>query len=275
MTEATASATEQPLVSIVTVCFNAEAHLREAIECVLAQTYGDIEYVVIDGGSTDSTLAILREFEPRFAGRMRWVSEPDEGLYDAMNKGVAAATGDLIGLLNADDLYPADAVERAVGTWLAHPSAGVIYGDTCNIDEHGTPMLERPAPPVITLEVMMEGMIVCHQSMFVTAETYRAIGAYDTRYRILADYDFLMRCVRAGVEFANAGANLSLFRLGGASGQFIRALDRELTQIRIVNGANPVAQWALYYKHAAASFTYDALKGNRGFVKLYDRYKQR
>lgn len=264
-----------PLVSIVTVCFNAERHLREAIECVLAQTYDHIEYVVIDGGSTDETLAILREFEPRFAGRMRWTSEPDDGLYDAMNKGIAAASGDLVGLLNADDLYPTDAVERAVATLLANPTAGVVYGDTCNIDEHGTSTLERPAPPEITLEVMMEGMIVCHQSMFVTAETYRAIGPYDTRYRILADYDFLMRCVRAGVEFANAGTNLSFFRIGGTSGQFIRGLDRELTQIRIANGANPAAQWALYYKHVAASFTYDALKGNRGFTKLYDRYKRR
>ncbi len=269
------SAFTTPLVSIVTVCFNAEKHLREAMECVLAQTYENIEYVVIDGGSTDSTLAILREFEPRFAGRMRWTSEPDKGLYDAMNKGVAASTGDLVGLLNADDLYPDDAVERAVATWQAHPSAGVIYGDTCNIDEQGTRTLERPAPREITLEVMMEGMIVCHQSMFVTAETYRVIGPYDTRYRILADYDFLMRCLQAGVEFANAGVNLSFFRIGGTSGQFIRALDRELTQIRIANGANPLSQWALYYKHVAASFTYDALKGNRGFTKLYDRYKQR
>ncbi len=262
-------------VSIVTVCFNAEAHLREAIESVLAQGYRDIEYIVVDGASTDGTLEIIKEYEPRFEGRMHWTSEPDDGLYDAMNKGVASATGNLIGLLNADDLYPPDAVQQAVAIWLDHPEAGVVYGDTCNIDETSAPTLARPAPPEITREVMMEGMIVGHQSMFVTAETYRAVGPYDVRYRILADYDFVMRCIRAGVVFQNTGTTLSLFRTGGVSAGAIRALDRELTQIRIANGANPLGQWALYYRHIAGAFVYDGLKDSPAFMRFYERYKSR
>ncbi len=262
-----------PRVSIVTVTYNARRHLAECLSSVLAQTYADIELIVVDGASTDGTLSLVREYEPRFAGRMRWVSEPDDGLYDAMNKGVALATGELIGMLNADDVYPPDAVADAVATWRAYPDAGVVYGDTCNIDEDSKPTLARPAPPEVTLEVMMEGMIVCHQSMFVTAETYAQVGGYDTRYRILADYEFLMRCIRSGVRFAYTGSNLSLFRTGGASGREIRALDRELTRIRIRYGANPVSQWALFAKHAVASWTYGALKGNTAFTAWYERYK--
>jgi O-antigen/teichoic acid export membrane protein/glycosyltransferase involved in cell wall biosynthesis len=263
------------LVSIITVCLNAEMHLREAMDSVLAQTYADIEYIVVDGGSSDATLEIIKEYELRFGGRMRWTSGPDSGLYDAMNKGVASARGDLIGILNADDLYPTDAVKLAVETWRANPEAGIVFGDTCNIDESGNVTLDRPAPPEITREVMMRGMMVCHQSMFVSADTYRQQGAYDTQYRILADYEFVMRCIRAGVGFASTGALLSSFRLGGVSGSFDRQFDRELSLIRIRYGANPLGQWALYYKHALSIFAFGILGRSERFVRLYDKHKAR
>jgi glycosyltransferase involved in cell wall biosynthesis len=259
------------LVSVITVCLDAEEHLRETMDSLLAQTYGDLEYIVVDGGSTDATLDIVREYEPLFGERMRWVSEPDDGLYDAMDKGIAMARGGLIGILNASDLLSPEAVQRAVETLAAHPEAGVVFGDTCNIDGLGAVALERPAPPEITREVMMRGMLVCHQSMFVTAETYRKLGAYDTRYRILADYEFVMRCVQAGVVFANAHANLSSFRLGGVSGSSDRRFDRELTTIRISYGANPVAQWALYLKHGISIALYGMLKRSPAFLRAYEK----
>jgi len=262
-----------PLVSIVTVCLNAEEHIGQAVESVLAQTYQPIEYVVVDGGSSDATLEIVRGYEPRFEGQMRWVSEPDEGLYDAMNKGVGMARGELVGILNADDYYEPDAVMRVVATWQANPEAGVVYGDTRNVDACGNVTLERPAPSSVDLETMMGGMVLCHQSMFVTAESYRRLGGYDMRYRILADYEFVMRAVSSGVSFAYAGANLSFFRLGGASGAAIRELDRERTRIKIDYGASPVAQWALYCKHALATVVYGLLRRSKALERAYQRLR--
>ena len=112
----TGTDTETPLVSVITVCLNAGAHISQAMGSVLAQTYANVEHIVVDGGSTDDTLEVLAEFKPRLGDRLRWISEPDEGLYDAMNKGIALATGSLIGTLNADDFYEPDAIANAVRT---------------------------------------------------------------------------------------------------------------------------------------------------------------
>ena len=106
-----------PFVTIVTVCYNSESTIRKTIESVLRQTYTNIEYVVIDGNSQDKTLDIIREYQECFKGRMKLVSEPDEGIYDAMNKGIRLAEGELIGILNSDDHYEENAVEEIVKAW--------------------------------------------------------------------------------------------------------------------------------------------------------------
>ena len=92
-------------ITVITVTYNSEATVAETMDSVLAQIYPDIEYIVVDGGSTDKTIDIIRQYEPRFQGRMRWISKPDQGIYDAMNKGIAMATGEVIGMLNSDDLF--------------------------------------------------------------------------------------------------------------------------------------------------------------------------
>ena len=105
-------------VSVITVTYNSVATLEDTMKSVLRQTYNDIEYIVVDGGSTDGTLDVIRNFEPRFGGRMKWVSEKDHGIYDAMNKGIRMATGDIVGTLNSDDYYTSDDVlERMVSFW--------------------------------------------------------------------------------------------------------------------------------------------------------------
>ena len=99
-------------ISIVTATYNSGESLRDTLESVLSQTYDDYEHIIVDGGSTDNTLDILREYEPRYNGRLKWHSEPDRGIYDAMNKGIARATGELVGLLNSDDFYTSDGLYR-------------------------------------------------------------------------------------------------------------------------------------------------------------------
>lgn len=101
-------------ISIVTATYNSGESLRDTLESVLSQTYDDYEHIIVDGGSTDNTLDILREYEPRYNGRLKWHSEPDRGIYDAMNKGITRATGELVGLLNSDDFYTSDDVLASI-----------------------------------------------------------------------------------------------------------------------------------------------------------------
>jgi len=261
-----------PLVSVITVCLNAEAHIRSAMESVLGQSYASIEYLVVDGGSTDGTLDVIREFEPRFAGRLRWTSEPDNGLYDAMNKGLGLANGELVGILNADDFYELDAIARAVDAWRVAPDTGVLYGDLRTIDADGTStVLETPAS--VSAERMRSSMTLHHPATLISARVYAEQGTYDTNYRIAADYDFLLRCMDADVRFTHVNGVLTNFSLEGVSNKAVRAADREATRARIAHGVNPALAWSRFYKSALAHRVYSAFAHNAGFRRAYARYK--
>lgn len=117
-------------ISIITATYNSSATLRATIRSILSQTYQDIEHIVVDGASTDDTLTIIQEYEPQFDGRMRWVSEKDNGLYDAMNKGIRMATGDMVGILNSDDFFTSPDVLRQVAeVFQKEPNLNAVYGD--------------------------------------------------------------------------------------------------------------------------------------------------
>ena len=123
-------------ISIVTTSYNSVRTLRDTMDSVLRQGYTDYEYIVVDGASKDGTVELIREYEPRFEGRMRWVSEPDSGIYDAMNKGIAMATGDVVGILNSDDFYTSDDILSAIAETFSRPDAtDAIYGDVHYVDE--------------------------------------------------------------------------------------------------------------------------------------------
>ncbi len=253
---------KKPLVSVVTVCFNSDRYLAEAMESVLGQTYPEIEYIIVDGGSTDGTLDVIRSFEPRFAGRLRWISEPDTGIYDAMNKGIALCSGELIGLLNSDDRYMPRAIELIVEAATTHPDAGLVYGDVEIISEEGEPLrIDRAA------EVEPGGrpdwLPMCHQSLLVRASVYRELGGYDLRYRILADYDFVLRALSAGVRAIRVAAVIAQFRLGGVCNTDTAAANRERERIRVAYGANPVWERLRYLRHRLNIWAYGVVHRNR------------
>ena len=123
-------------ITIITAAYNSEHTLRDTMESVLRQTYTDYEYIVVDGASKDGTVDIIREYVPRFEGRMRWVSEPDRGIYDAMNKGIEMATGDVVGLLNSDDFYSSDDVLATIASeFMSDDALDAIYGDVHYVQE--------------------------------------------------------------------------------------------------------------------------------------------
>ena len=201
-------------ISIITVALNSGRHIRQAIESILAQDDGRLQYIVIDGKSMDDTVAIVESYRPRFGDRLVVVSEKDSGLYDAMNKGIALATGDVIGILNSDDQYLPGAVE-AVQQFFRSDQADVVYGDVEVSDPDG-PRLYRGS-----LEGIREIMSIPHPGCFVRRSTYERWGVFDTRYRFHADYDLLLRWYLGGARLAPLNRLVARFEAGGlSSGSF-------------------------------------------------------
>ena len=196
----------EPLVSIITIVYNGERYIEHAISSVLDQTYSNIEYIVIDGGSNDNTTAIINKYRHRIA---KFISEDDRGISDAFNKGIEMANGYWIGILNADDWYEKDAVERAVKNGEA---ADVIYGDMrlWNDDE--------PDFVIKGNHLLLEReMTINHPTVFVRRLCYEKLGLFDEQYRCAMDYDMLLRLKINGSRFVHVPAVLANMRWGGFS----------------------------------------------------------
>jgi glycosyltransferase involved in cell wall biosynthesis len=182
-------------VSIITVGYNCHKTIAKAMDSVLQQTYPDIEYLVVDGDSTDGTIDIIKSFEPKFNGRMHWISEKDEGIYDAMNKGIKMATGDIIGILNSDDFLSSDTIiERVVEQFFEHVE--LIYGDVHfvkpgNPDKNVRNYTGRFFKPWM----IRYGYFPPHPSIYVRRELYENFGLYDSSMRISADFKFFANLV--------------------------------------------------------------------------------
>lgn len=200
-------------VTVITVCFNSVKTLQKAIESVLTQTYRHIEYIIVDGGSTDGTIDLIKAHERSID---RWVSEPDRGLYDAMNKGIRQASGDLIGLLNSDDWYAPDTVEKAARRFM-ESSADLVHGNAAvAFDE--SPFTYCIAPSG-ALENLHFHMTMNHGSVFVKKEIYLKYGLFDIHYQIAADYELMLRFFTAGLKFSYLAETMVYFRTGGLSSE--------------------------------------------------------
>ena len=206
-------------LSIITATYNSERTLRDTMESILSQTFQDLEYIIVDGASKDATLDIIREYEPRFQGKMRYVSEPDKGIYDAMNKGFAMATGDVIGILNSDDFFTSDDVLQAVVDGFAGEYVDAVYADIhyVNTDDL-TKCVRYYSSSVFRPWMMRFGMIPAHPSFYCRKAVYDQYGSFDTTYRIAADFEILLRLIfihRIRTRYVKK--DFVTMRLGGAS----------------------------------------------------------
>lgn len=195
-----------PLVSIITVSFNAGKTIDRTIRSVLSQTYPKIEYLIIDGLSTDNTLEIVDGYRDIIAAV---ISEKDDGIYDAMNKGILLAKGKLIGILNADDWYEPNAVSNVVSEWIRKPSVSVVHGLLRFWKEDNLLFTRGQTSRCLSFS-MIE-----HPTCFITRETYDELGLYSTRFRAAADYDLILRLHRARKEFLFIETVIGNFYLGG------------------------------------------------------------
>jgi glycosyltransferase involved in cell wall biosynthesis len=181
----------EPLVTIVTPCLNAERFLAQTIESVLAQNYPRIEYIVMDGGSTDGTLAILKSYE----GRLRWESAADRGTPDAVNRGFALGSGEILGFLNADDLYERGSVAAAVRYLRENPERAGVYGNAWWIDDRGDRINPYPVRDFDRIRLESE-CFICQPASFVRREAYESVGGLNPEYQLTFDYDFWLRFTR-------------------------------------------------------------------------------
>lgn len=180
-------------ITIITATYNSGSTLRDTIESVLSQTYKDIEYLIIDGVSKDNTLDIAREYESRFEGKMRIISEPDKGIYDALNKGVRYATGEVIGFVHADDMLADGDVLQQIVNCFNETQCHIAYGDLSMISSTDNYIVRKWISSDYKAKKLKMGWMPAHPTMYAKKEVYSTYGLYDTAFKISADYDFILR----------------------------------------------------------------------------------
>lgn len=225
----------KPLITVVTVVYNGEKFLEETILSVINQTYDNVEYIIIDGGSTDGTLDIIKKYEHAID---YWVSEKDKGIYDAMNKGIDLATGKLVGFVNADDyLYSSSLGAISAEYSLKKFDYTVGPVDLVNIQGVKTEVMSVVKDFYIDKKYLYK-MPTSHQAFFITNALLKKIDKFDTNFKLSADFDMVVRAMHASGHYYEFQSSLSAFREGGASGSY----DTFLENFRLYNkhGVNKV-----------------------------------
>lgn len=231
--------------SIITITYNAEAVLERTLKSVSRQTYPEIEYIIIDGKSKDNTVALIKENEAYISD---WISEPDKGLYDAMNKGLQRATGDYVWFLNAGDtLKEADIVEKVAQIATKEQFPDILYGETDLVSQNGEFIAQRrlKAPDHLTWKSFRMGMLVCHQSFVMKREI---APLYDLNYRFSADFDWCIRCMRMAGNIVNTRLRLTNYLYEGLTTRNRKASLKERYHIMVINyGKIPVMLLHLWF----------------------------
>ncbi|WP_448907266.1 glycosyltransferase family 2 protein [Hoylesella shahii] len=206
-------------VSIITVAFNSAATIAHCMQSVLDQSFSNIEYIVVDGLSKDNTLNIVREFEPLFAGKMRWISENDNGIYDAMNKGLHMATGDVVGILNSDDFFTDNDVIEKVAQAFTDDNIDAVYGDVHFVRETNLSRCVRYYSSAGFRPWWLRfGIMPAHPSFYARKEVFQKAGLYKTDYKIGGDFEMMVRLFkRFDIKTKYLPMVFVTMRMGGAS----------------------------------------------------------
>lgn len=228
-----------PKISIITICYNSVSTISQAIKSVVSQNYPQLELIVIDGGSTDGTLDLLKTYDNEIN---ILVSESDNGISDAFNKGISRASGELIGILNSDDVMLPGALQAIADAY--HPDIDVYRGNIqlwnsqTNFKVSEKPSMKFPKVPVI--------IHVCHGGTFITRKAYQKYGNYDTHMKFMMDLDLLTRLYQAGATFKYIDAEIEAFRLGGITSTPLKKKKEEMAYFVRKNGGTRL-HFFLYY----------------------------
>jgi glycosyltransferase len=213
-------------ISVITAVYNNRDTVGQALDSALAQDYPDVELVVIDGASTDGTRDVLQGYADR-VGVL--ASEPDRGIYDALNKGIARATGEVVGFLHSDDLFADGHVLSRIAEAFADPAVDAVYGDLLYVSKGNPDRVVRTwRAGAFTPAKLAHGWMPPHPTLYVRRDAYERLGGYDTSYRIAADYECVLRLLgRGGLRAAYIPEVLVKMRVGGASNRSLRNILRK------------------------------------------------
>jgi glycosyltransferase involved in cell wall biosynthesis len=219
-------------ISIVTVSLNAAPTIERAIQSVLSQGYPGLEYLIVDGGSTDGTRQLIEEHLPSLA---YYYTGPDRGISDAFNHGISRATGDLIGIVSADDFLPPGSLARAAHAWDEHGHPDVLSGSSLVLypGEAKPRLLVRPDED---FRRIWRRTPLKHSSMFVSRAAYQKLGGYDLRWHLAMDYELILRFFFRGARFAQVDEVLGAFQLGGVNEQLHKEARQEFRRISLEYG---------------------------------------
>lgn len=206
-------------ISIITATYNSGATIRDTLESVLAQTYPDYEHIIVDGKSKDNTIEICREYEPRYADRLRIISEKDKGIYDAMNKGLRMATGDVVGILNSDDFYSNPNVLLTISEVFGCNDIDAVYGDIHFVAPTDlTKCVRYYSSRFFQSWMMVFGYQPAHPSFYCRRECYEKFGAFDISFKIAADFENMLRLIYLNnIRTCYIPMDFVTMREGGAS----------------------------------------------------------
>lgn len=240
---------DNPKVSIITICMNSGKYMESTIRNVRSQTYGNIEYVVIDGGSRDNTQELLKAHDKEID---YWISEPDRGISDAFNKGVRASTGEIIAFLNSQDYYYSnESVARAVQLFSEHPESTIVYGKTCYVPEHSDEIVGVMGEK-FTREGMQKRNIMPHQSAFIKRSVFDRFGLYKLDYRYAMDYEHLLRVTGTETPYF-IDEIWAVMRLGGISDSNKFSVSKDLFRAQISHGVPFFTAFRLLVYHDAVA----------------------
>ena len=203
-------------ISIITVCFNSAETIRDTIESVLAQTYENIEYIIVDGASTDRTPEILNQYRDRIA---QIISEPDRGIYDAMNKGISIATGDVVGIVNSDDvLFDDEVISKIAAAFSSNKEYDGVYSDLVYVKRNNTDVVTRTViAPSFGVWKIRFGFIMPHPTFYARRELFSRLGNYKLTYRVAADFELMARFLLSGIRVTRLPITAVKMREGGIS----------------------------------------------------------
>jgi len=216
---------DRPLISIITIVYNGEKYIEETIESVINQTYDNIEYIIIDGGSTDKSVDIIKKYENSID---YWISEKDDGISDAFNKGIRVSNGEWIGIINADDWYEIDCCENII----RYSEYDFIFGTIRYWDG------ERSYIDIARPEIIYDDMRINHPTLFVKKSLYQEVGLYDEKYKIAMDYDLVLRLFSSNKRYKNIDSVISNMRVDGVSQKEWVRSKKEAKDIKIVYGVS-------------------------------------
>ncbi len=220
-----------PKISVITISYNAEKTIEDTINSVLSQNYNNLEYIIIDGGSTDKTVEIIKKYESKIT---YWVSEKDNGISDAFNKGIKVATGDIVGIINSDDQYLPGALKAIANNY--EENIDVYRGIELLYDSLNDVQYEYK--PSMKFRVIPIKINVTHSATFVSKKAYEKYGVFDTNFKIAMDLDLLRRFYWKGAKFKKVDFVLSRFNSGGISTMDVEKGDKEREEIVLKNGGS-------------------------------------